>query len=114
VMLLLMVALGIGIWAAALTVSYRDVQHVMPVLIQFGLFASPVAYSVLAVPEKWRTWYYLNPLAALLDAFRWSILGKTHTPDWWAVIYAASVAVVLLAAGALMFKRMERRFADVI
>jgi lipopolysaccharide transport system permease protein len=114
IVLLLMVALGVGIWTAALTVSYRDVQHVMPVLIQFGMFASPVAYSVLAVPEKWRMWYYLNPLASLLDAFRWSLLGKTHTPDWWAVGYASAMAVAVLAMGALMFKRMERRFADVI
>jgi lipopolysaccharide transport system permease protein len=114
IVLLLMLSLGVGLWAAALTVSYRDVQYVMPVLIQFGLFASPVAYSVLNVPEKWRMWYYLNPVAGLLDSFRWSLLGKTHTPEWWAVAYAGGMAVLVMFGGALMFKRMERRFADVI
>jgi lipopolysaccharide transport system permease protein len=112
--LLLVLALGAGLWAAALTVSYRDVQHVMPVLIQFGMYASPVGYSIIAVPERLRTWYYVNPLAALLDAFRWSVLGMTHTPDWWAVGYAGVMAVAVLTMGALVFKRMERRFADVI
>jgi lipopolysaccharide transport system permease protein len=112
--LLLMLALGFGLWAAALTVSYRDVQHVMPVLIQFGMYASPVGYSIIAVPEGLRTWYYLNPAAGLLDAFRWSVLGVTHAPEWWAVAYASAVAMAVMTVGAMVFKRMERRFADVI
>lgn len=114
ILLLLSLSLGLGLWAAALTVSYRDVQYVLPVLIQFGMYGSPAAYSVLAVPERYRTLYYLNPLAGLLDAFRWSLLGVTHKPEWWAVEYAAGMSLALALLGALMFKKMERKFADVI
>lgn len=114
IVLLLMLSLGVGLWAAALTVSYRDVQHVLPVVIQMGMYASPVAYSVLAVPERYRTLYYLNPLVGLVDAFRWSVLGVTHTPQWWAVGYSACFALGLLLVGAVMFKKMERKFADVV
>jgi lipopolysaccharide transport system permease protein len=95
-------------------VSYRDVQYVLPVAIQMGMYASPAAYSVLAVPEKYRMLYYLNPLAGLLDVFRWSVLGVTHVPEWWAVGYAAGVSVLVLVLGAVLFKKMERKFADVI
>jgi lipopolysaccharide transport system permease protein len=114
VVLLLMLALGIGLWAAALTVSYRDVQYVLPVAIQMGLYASPVAYSVAAVPERYRSLYYLNPLAGLMDAFRWSVLGVSHRPEFWPVAYSTGVAVGLLVLGSVMFKKMERKFADVI
>jgi lipopolysaccharide transport system permease protein len=114
IILLLSLSLGLGLWAAALTVSYRDVQYVMPVLIQFGMYVSPAAYSVLAIPEKYQTLYYLNPLAGLLDAFRWSLLGVVHEPQWWAVGYAAAISIAAMIFGALMFKKMERKFADVI
>jgi len=114
ILLLLMFSLGVGLWAAALMVSYRDVGFILPVIIQMGMYASPVAYSVLAVPEKYRTLYYLNPLAGLLDAFRWSVLGVTHTPQWWAVAYATGFSLLVLVAGAFLFKKMERKFADVV
>jgi len=116
-LLLQMVALGIGFYGAALTVRYRDVQHALPVLIQFGLYASPVAYSVSfalqKLPEALRPLVYLNPLSGLIDAFRWSVLG-TPVTSWALVAYSAVAALVVFAWGALSFNRMEQSFADVI
>jgi lipopolysaccharide transport system permease protein len=115
---LLLLALGVGLWTAALTVSYRDVQHILPVALQALLYASPIAYAlsdVLAkLPHAWqRCLYLLNPLAAPLEAFRWSVLGVTRPPALpLACAAAGSLAVFLL--GAYTFKRMERSFADVI
>jgi lipopolysaccharide transport system permease protein len=107
-------ALGAGLVAAALTVSYRDVQYILPVFTQMLLYASPVAYAASKVPGEWRWAYYLNPLAPLLEAFRWSLLGTPTPPPWGYVAYAAAVSAGALVWGAFAFKRMERRFADVI
>jgi lipopolysaccharide transport system permease protein len=106
-------ALGVGFYASALTVRYRDVQHALPVLMQFVLYASPVAYATAAVPESLRPFYALNPITGLLEAFRWSLVGHTSL-DWTHVAYAAVASLVVFAVGALSFKRMERQFADVI
>jgi lipopolysaccharide transport system permease protein len=94
-------------------VSYRDVAYVLPVALQILLYASPVAYAVSAVPEHLRFWYGLNPLAGLLDALRWSVLGR-GTVDWPMLGYAAGASVVVMTIGLFSFKRMERRFADII
>ncbi len=114
--LILMLSVGIGLFAAALTVSYRDVQFVLPVLLQFLLYASPVAYASSKVPPQYHALYMLNPLAGLLEAFRWSFFGSVSTGSisWWAVAYGAAWAVVAFVGGAFAFKKMERRFADVI
>jgi lipopolysaccharide transport system permease protein len=112
-LLVLLLAVGSGLFAAALMVRYRDVQYVMPVVTQFVMYASPVAYAISRVPEKYLPLYYLNPLTGLLEAFRWSLLG-TGTLHPGIVAYSAVVAVGLFCAGALAFKRMERQFADVI
>lgn len=112
-LLLQCLALGIGFYAAALTVRYRDVQHALPVLTQFVLYASPVAYAVSVVPESLRPFYVLNPLTGLLEAFRWSLVGH-GTLAWGPVAYSAAVAVVVFLLGAMAFRRMERQFADVI
>lgn len=115
---LIMLALGIGLWAAALNVRYRDVGYVLPVALGLLTLACPVSYAVSAVrqqvsPEYF--WiYYLNPLSATLEGFRWSLLGKTTQPPLWAAGYAALMAVIMLVAGASVFKRMERQFADAI
>lgn len=111
--LLVMLAIGIGLYAAALTVSYRDVQYIMPVFLQMLLYASPVPYAVSAVPVSLRPIYFLNPLSGLLEAFRWSLLGRGHV-SWEHVAYAVAVTVIVFVAGAYAFKKMERRFADVI
>lgn len=111
--ILLLLALGIGLCTAALTVSYRDVQYILPVFLQVLLYASPIAYATSAVPENLRRWYLLNPLSGVLEGFRWSLLG-TARPPMGAVVYAAAVAVGAFVIGAFSFKRMERKFADVI
>lgn len=111
--LLIAAALGIGLLASSLSVAYRDVQFILPVFMQILLYGSPVAYAVGSVPEQWRFWFYANPLVAPLEAFRWSILG-TGEPPGWPIVYSTVVATVLLVFGAFSFKRMERRFADVI
>lgn len=112
-LLLLMIAVGVGLFCASLMVTYRDVQFVLPVAVQFALYASPIAYAVSAVPHNLRPLYFLNPLSSLLEAFRWSILG-TGQLQWGYLAYSAVVAVTLLVGGAFAFKRMERQFADVI
>ncbi len=112
-LLLLMLSLGIGICATALAVSYRDVGYIIPVFIQFLLYASPVAYALQEVPEQYRAIYSLNPLAPLLEAFRWSLLGVGEL-EWGYLAYAAAMAGLAFAVGAFVFKRMERKFADVI
>lgn len=111
--ILLMLAVGIGLIASALSVSYRDVQYILPVFLQLLLYGSPIAYAVSAVPDKFRIWFYLNPLSGVLEAFRWSILGKGQL-NWGPLAYAILVAAGLLLLGAFSFKSMERKFADVI
>jgi lipopolysaccharide transport system permease protein len=106
-------ALGLGLYAAALSVSYRDVTHILPVAVQFLLYASPVGYRASLVPATFQPLYVLNPLAGLLEALRWSLLGGAP-PNWGHVGYAAVASCLLLVAGAFAFRRMERRFADVI
>jgi lipopolysaccharide transport system permease protein len=114
ILLLLMLSAGIGLWTAALTVSYRDVQYILPVMMQVLLYISPAGYlAYKAVPARYQPYYFLNPLAAILEGMRWSLLGTPH-PDWKYVAYSAVVSLLLLIAGAFMFKRMERKFADVI
>ena len=112
-LILLAMALGIGLYAAALMVSYRDVGYILPVLMPFLMWASPVGYSVSNVPLRWRGWYMLNPLAGLLQAFRWSLLGRGEFSAM-QLIYPASISLAVFVAGAFAFRRMERRFADVI
>ena len=106
-------AIGVGLVAASLTVRYRDVQFVLPVATQLLLYASPVAYAASSVPEKWRTLYFLNPLVAAIEGLRWSLLG-TQAPSLGAVAYSTAVAAAAVLAGIVVFRRMERGFADVI
>lgn len=112
-MMLMMIAMGIGLCSAALSVSYRDIQYILPVFLQILLYASPVAYSVSAVPEDLRLLYYLNPLTAPLEGLRGAIL-RGPAPGWQGAAWSAGVAVALMGVGMMLFKRMERRFADVI
>jgi lipopolysaccharide transport system permease protein len=114
-LLILSLATGVGLITAALTVQYRDVQYVLPVLMQMLLYASPVAYSVEQVPTRFRGVYLLNPLASLLEAFRWSLLGRgAAAPPWEYVAYAAALCVAVFGVGLIWFRNTERSFADVI
>lgn len=115
-LLSLLLAVGFGLILSALTVSYRDVQYTLPVLIQFALYASPVAYSLNVlhkVPASLRTLYYLNPMVGVLEGFRWSLLGL-HAMPWGAAAYSALCGGAVFVIGAFAFKKMERKFADVI
>jgi homopolymeric O-antigen transport system permease protein len=106
-------ALAVGLWLAALNVRYRDVAHTIPFLVQFWMFASPVAYPGSLVPEKWRLLYGLNPMAGVIEGFRWCLLG-TGSLDARVLAASAATVLVLLWGGAVFFKRMERTFADVV
>ena len=106
-------ALAVGLWLTTLNVKYRDIGHIIPFLIQIWMYASPVAYPVSIVPEKWRLIYSLNPMVGVIEGFRWAILGAER-PDWMVLIVSSAVVVVLLLSGLVYFKRMEQTFADII
>jgi lipopolysaccharide transport system permease protein len=111
--LLLMFALGLGLISGALSVRFRDVQYVVPVLIQLLFYASPIAYRTAAVPEKWRGIFSLNPLAPLFEGLRWSLLGEGDF-SFMSLFYVLIVSVLLLGCGLILFKRVQREFADII
>src|SRR5262245_31948648 len=106
-------ALAAGLWLSALNVKYRDVGHTLPFLIQIWMYASPVAYSVALIPEKWRLVYGLNPMAGAIEGFRWALLHKDR-PAFGVIVVSAAVVLALLIGGVMFFKRSERSFADVI
>jgi lipopolysaccharide transport system permease protein len=112
-MLLQLVALGAGFVSAALSVKYRDVQYVVPFLIQLLLYASPVAYGITAVPRAVRPLYLLNPVAPLLDGLRAALLGRGDV-HWMAIGGSALVSVALFTLGTLFFLYQDRQYADVI
>jgi lipopolysaccharide transport system permease protein len=105
--------LGVGLWLSALNVQYRDVRYTLPFIAQFWLFASPVVYSSTLVPARWRPLYGLNPMAGVVEGFRWALLGKQPAPG---VMFAVSslVVVALLISGLYYYRRMEKSFADVV
>jgi lipopolysaccharide transport system permease protein len=111
VVLAIATSLGVGLWLSALAVEFRDVQYVVPFLIQFWLFATPIAYPSSLVPSSYRFLLGLNPMAGVVDGFRWSLLGTDTAPG---LMLAVSVAVVaaLVVSGVLYFRRMEATFAD--
>lgn len=107
-------SLGLGLFLAALNVEYRDFRYVVPFIVQFGLFISPLAYTTADVPERWRTLYTLNPMVGIIDGFRWCLLGGHLPLDLPSVGFSVAVTVSFLLLGSWYFRRMERRFADVI
>jgi lipopolysaccharide transport system permease protein len=113
IVVLQLLGLGLSFGAAALSVRYRDIVHILPVATQLLLYASPVAYHVAAVPHNLRAVYELNPLAGLLEALRWSLLGSAP-PSAGQMAYSVAASGLVFLAGALAFRRLERGFADVI
>jgi lipopolysaccharide transport system permease protein len=110
----LAVSIGVGLWLASLNVQYRDFRYIVPFIVQFGLYISPVGFSSSVVPEKWRLLYSLNPIVGVIDGFRWAILGgesRLYVPGF---ALSLTLVVVLLASGIWYFRKMERTFADVI
>lgn len=107
-------AMGAGLWLAALNVQYRDFRYVVPFLVQFGLYISPVGFSSSIVPDRWRLLYSLNPMVGVIDGFRWAIIGGDVQLFWPGFLLSLLLVFVLLFTGILYFRRMERTFADVI
>jgi lipopolysaccharide transport system permease protein len=108
----IMTALAVGLWLSALNVKYRDVRYTIPFLTQFWMLATPVAYPSSLVPEKWRPLYGLNPMAGVVEGFRWALLGKSRGPG--ALLWVSVAMVILLLGGGLFyFRRMESTFADI-
>ena len=112
--LALLLALGCGFWFSALNVKYRDFRYIVPFVVQFGLYVSPVGFSSAVIPERWRLLYSLNPLVGIIDGFRWSLLrgrAEIYWPGFW-----LSLLLVLLvfSSGLVYFRRTERSFADII
>jgi lipopolysaccharide transport system permease protein len=112
-LLALVTALSVGVFLSAVNVRYRDVNHTIPFLVQFWMFASPVAYPVSLVPEQWRLLYSLNPMAGVIEGFRWALLGKA-SPDFEVMAISGAVVLCLFCGAIIYFKRAERTFADLI
>jgi lipopolysaccharide transport system permease protein len=106
--------MGGGLWFSALNVQYRDFRYVVPFVVQFGLYISPVGFSSNIVPQKWRLLYSLNPMVGVIDGFRWAILGGNSQIYWQGFTLSAGLVVLLLISGIAYFRKTERKFADII
>jgi lipopolysaccharide transport system permease protein len=113
VVLALITAVGISLWLSALNVRYRDIQHVVPFLVQLWLFATPIAYPSSLLAEHWRPLYAINPMVGVVEGFRWALLGSGPAPGP-LLISSTLAALVMLVTGTFFFRRIERTFADVI
>lgn len=113
-LLALVTATGVGLWLAALNVQYRDVAYITPFLTQFWLYVTPIAYPASMVPEKWQLIYSLNPMAGVVEGFRWALLGTEQGSPGPQLVVSCVVALVLLVTGYAYFRRMERSFADMV
>jgi lipopolysaccharide transport system permease protein len=114
VLLAFVLALGLGLFLSALNVKYRDFRYVVPFIVQFGLFVSPVAFTLDRVPAQWQLLYSINPMVGIIEGFRWSVLGPQASLEPAAVSMAIIVTAVTLVIGVAYFRRTERGFADVI
>src|SRR5579864_3461671 len=112
-LLALATSVAVGLWLSALNVRYRDVRYIVPFLIQAWLFATPVVYPSSLLSTRWRLIYGLNPMAGVVEGFRWALLG-THTRPGPMIIVSALTVLALLITGAFYFRRVESNFADVV
>jgi len=112
-LLALLTALGVGLWLSALNAIYRDVRYVLPFLVQFWMFASPVAYPSSLVPARWRWLYGLNPMAGVIEGFRWAVTGQ-GAPSGLLLAVSAVAVLVVVAGGVWYFQKMEGTIADVV
>ena len=110
----LLTSLGAGLWLSALNVKYRDFRYVVPFLVQFGLYISPVGFSSSIVPEQWRFLYFLNPMVGVIEGFRWAILGGQFSVNWPGFLLSCLLVIAVLLSGIWYFRRMEGSFADVV
>ncbi|MBL8536038.1 MAG: ABC transporter permease [Hyphomonadaceae bacterium] len=109
----LLLALSVGLWLGPINVRFRDIKHTLPFMIQLWMYASPIVYPLTLVPEAWRWLYSLNPMVGVIEGFRWAVFGLGEL-NVGALAISAAAIIVLLAAGLVFFRRMERTFADVI
>jgi len=109
-----MASFGAGLWLSALNVKYRDFRYVVPFLVQFGLYISPVGFSSSIVPADWRFLYFLNPMVGVIDGFRWAILGDAFPINWPGLSLSCFLVALVFVGGLFYFRRMERSFADVV
>ena len=109
---------GVGLWLTALNVKYRDFKHVVPFLVQIGLYLSPVGFTsekaAQIIPEKFRLLYYINPMAGVIDGFRWCFFGDKTPIDWNGMLISFGVIIIFLLIGVRTFRKMEKNFADLI
>jgi len=112
-LLALLTALAFGLWLSALNVKYRDINYVIPFLIQVWLFLTPVAYPTTFVPERWRLLYSLNPMVGVVEGFRWALLGQQNL-SWDLMLFSVLLVLALFVGGLFYFRRMEFEFADVV
>ena len=112
-LLALVASLGVGLWLSALNVEFRDVRYVLPFVVQFWMFATPIAYPSTLLSEPWRQLYGLNPMVGVIEGFRWALLG-TNTAPGPIIIVSSLAAVLILAGGAFYFRRVEKTFADLV
>jgi len=113
-LLAIVTALGVGLWFSALLVMYRDVNYMLPFITQLWMFISPVVYASSIVPEKWRVLYSLNPMAGVVEGFRWALLGTQQSISPVMIAISSTIALTLFISGLFFFRRMERVFADMI
>ncbi len=114
IMIAFVASMGAGLWLAALNVEYRDFRYIVPFIVQFGLYVSPVGFTSSIVPEKWRLLYSVNPMVGVIDGFRWAILGGESKIYWPGFMLSVGLVALLFASGVWYFRKMERTFADVI
>ena len=107
-------SMGVGLWLSALNVQYRDFRYIVPFIIQFGLYISPVGFSSSIVPEQWRWLYSLNPMVGVIDGFRWAIIGGDIQIYWLGFSISLGLVALLFISRIWYFRRMEKTFADVI
>ncbi len=112
VLLAVATALGVGLWLGALNAQFLDMRFIVSFLIQFWMFATPIAYPSSLLQEPWRTVYGVNPMASVIEGFRWTLLGTGNAPGPMLAV-SAGVAFVILVSGAFYYRRMERSFADI-
>jgi lipopolysaccharide transport system permease protein len=107
-------AMGVSLWITALNVKYRDFFHVIPFIVQFGLYISPVGFSSSIVPDKWRLLYSINPMVGVIDGFRWALLGGNCAIYWPGFLLSVVVVGIVLLTGIIHFRKTEKTFADII
>lgn len=114
VLMAVLAAIGPGLWIASMNVRYRDFRQLLPFLIQFGMYLSPVAYASAVVPEQWKLLYHLNPAVAVIDGFRWCLLRGASPLYWPGIMLSCAVILFLLYMGVRQFRNTERSFADMV